>query len=110
MAELGVMKPLISAVAFTNALGWLMGIAGYAEFSILGTVLFLIIQGSLLATIALSNTPLAKGGAMAIFATAMFAYITNMNIPDPYATPLFILLFTPNLLAVGLSFLEMGKG
>ena len=110
MVELGTMKPLISSIAFTNALGWIFGLAGLVEFTFLSPTIFLITEGILLGAIILSNTPIAKGVAVGAFTLAMFTYFLSLNIPDPYGTPMFILLFMPNFIAIGLSMLEFGKG
>ena len=110
MAEISHMKPLLSSIAFTNALGWIFTMAGIITFEFLSPTMFLITEGILLGAIALSNTPIAKGVAVATFALAMFGYISTLEIPEPYGTPLFALLFLPNMIGIGLSMLEFGKG
>ena len=110
MADLSTMKPILSTLAFTNALGFIFTIAGIVEFTFLSPTMFLVAEGILLGAIALSNTPIAKGVAVASFALFMFAYFSTLEIPEPYGNILFVLLFLPNMIAIGLSMLEFGKG
>ena len=103
-------KPIIASIAFTNALAWLFGLMGVADFNFWTLGFFTASTAVLAIAIGLSNTPVAKGGAMLLLAGDIFLYISSLNIPAPYAGPLFVLLAVPNFMAMGLGFLELGKG
>ena len=103
-------KPIISSIAFTGALAWLFGMMGIATVDAFTIGFFTISAGVLGGAIALSNTPILKGGAMLLLVVDIVLYITSLNIPAPYGQPLFVLLLVPNLFSIGLAGLELGRG
>jgi len=103
-------KPIIASIAFTNALAWIFGLMGIVKFSFWVLGFFTVSTAGLLVAIGLSNTPIAKGGAMLLLAVDIYLYISTLKIPAPYAGPLFILLTIPNFMAMGFAFFELGKG
>lgn len=103
-------KPIILSIAFTNALAWIFGLMGVSEFTFWTLGFFTVSTAVLALAIGLANTPLLKGIAVVALAGDIILYTSSLNIPAPYAGPLFILMTIPNFMAMGLGFLELGKG
>lgn len=103
---------LLSAIVFSTSVGFLLDLAGYTSFTLITPTLFAAGQVLLTAAIAVANTPIAKGAAMAVFSGWLILYFVNLQIPLPSPTKeiIYALLFVPSFLAIGLTFLELGKG
>lgn len=103
---------VIYSVTFTTIVGLLLEMAGYITFTLINSTVFLAGQGVLLGAIALSNTPIAKGGAMVALFIWLLVFLLqlDMPLPSPLKEMVFAIVFVPSFLSVAFSFLEMGKG
>ncbi len=101
---------IVSAIVFTTVVGLMLNSAGYAQFTILNPTTFLAGQGLLMAAIALSNTPIAKGASVALFGAWLYIYFLSINIPPPLTNVVYAILFVPSFIAVGLVLLNVGRG
>lgn len=109
---MAAIKSITSAIVFSSIVGFLLNMGGYIEYSIISPLVFLVGQGLLALAIGLSNTPLAKGVAVASFSVWLFVFFLNLSIPlpSPIAEFIYAVLFVPSFVGAGLGFLELGKG
>lgn len=84
---------------------FLAGLSGTAT-QILSPITWTAISVLLIAVIATSNTPILKGGAMAIFFGTMVVYFVFSNIP----VIIFGLIIVPSMIAFGMAMADIGRG
>lgn len=95
---------------FITILGLILNNMGYATFTFLNPTTFAIGQVLLMAVVALSNTPLAKGVSLAIWGSWLFVYILSLNIPSEVVGWVYPILIVPCLIGMGYELMEVGKG
>ena len=108
MADTGAVTIFI--FIFITVLGLLLNSMGYANFTFLTPATFAIGQILLMAVVAVSNTPVAKGVALAIWAGWLFVYIFSLDIPSEVSVWVYPLIIVPCLIGMGYELLEVGKG
>jgi hypothetical protein len=101
---------LIFTMIFTTVTGYMLNGFGITSFQIIDPTIFLIGQGLLALAIAVANTPVVKGVAVAGWAAWLFVYLLNLNIPDPLGPIIFAVILVPSFISIGLIMLEIGKG
>lgn len=112
MAEIGGVKTLSSVVVFSSIMGFLLDMGGYITYTLITPVSFAVGAGLLTVVIAAANTPAAKGVAMAAFAGWLGIFIVSVQVPmpSPIKELVFATLTVPTLIALGMIFMEYGKG
>lgn len=101
---------LIMTMVFITSLGFLLNEAGISEYSLISPTIFLVGQALMLLAIGLTNTPIAKGGALLLWVGWLFGYCLNLSIPDPVGTYVYALILVPSFVSITILMLEVGKG
>lgn len=99
---------LISILFFMIFLGWILGEMTGTSYILLNPITWLALTGAMVGAIAVSNTPVAKGVAMAV----IFGVLISVLFVDMFFNQMSLLwglLFVPLYLILGFEFLEVGK-
>lgn len=108
MADTGAVTIFI--FIFITVLGLILNSMGYATFTVLNPTTFAVGQVLMMVVIGLSNTPLAKGVSLVIWAGWLLFYIFSLNIPVEVGSWIFPIIIVPSLIGMGYELLEIGKG
>lgn len=108
MADTGAVTIFI--FIFITILGLVLNSMGYATFTVLNPTTFAIGQILLMAVVALSNTPLAKGVSLVFWSGWLIFYILSLNIPVEVVSWIFPIIIVPSLIGMGYELMEVGKG
>ena len=112
MTEQGTqLKFVTGAIVFSSLTGFLLDMGGYITYNLIDPITFTVGAGLLAGTILLSNTPAAKGAALALFAGWLVAFFINVQIPmpSPIKELVYATLFVPTIIGVGITFLDYGR-
>ncbi len=106
-------KIVLTSIIFSTILGFMLQLGEFATYTLISPVIFSAGLVFLVAVIAASNTTIVKGAALAIFWAWLILYVLNTNIPllpSPMKEIIYAIITVPNILAIGLAFMELGKG
>ena len=101
---------IIFLFLFITIFGMILNTMGYeSNLTLLTPVTFAVGQTLLLIVIGLSNTPIAKGVSLVVWAGWLFLYVFTLNIPVSISAYVYSLILVPSFIGMGLELLEVGK-
>lgn len=111
MVELKEYKYVVGAVIYQSICGWLLGLAGFIEYTLITPVIFIAGATLLGGALTLADTPILKGLAgtgLAGWIIGYFIYPTmTLPLPDPFKALAFACLSLPSIIGITLTFMEI---
>lgn len=101
---------LLGILVFVSITGFLLAELAGLSFTLLNPITFLVLAGLIAAVLVVSNTPIAKGVAVAILGAALFATFFIDGFFDILGAPIFGLIFIPLTIVMGFILMDAGQG